>query len=111
MENNETLTQEQSKEIYDFDVVGYIKHKPQEQSILSIEDRASNYALKEWGLKEIPIEETVSRDRFDNSKDDFIAGANEMLPIIKELLEALIKTCPNVYDYKDLINKAKNING
>jgi hypothetical protein len=83
----------------------------QEQSILSIEDRASNYALKEWGLKEIPIEETVSRDRFDNSKDDFIAGANEMLPIIKELLEALIKTCPNVYDYKDLINKAKNING
>lgn len=25
------------------------------------------------------------------------------------LLEALIKTCPNVYDYKELINKAKNI--
>jgi hypothetical protein len=67
----------------------------QEQSILSIEDAAINYALKEWELKEIPIEETVSRDRFDNSKDDFIVGANEMLPIIKELLETLIKA--NLY--------------
>ena len=62
---------------------------PKEQSILSIEDRSEKYALSEWGLKEIPIEETVSRDRFDNSKDDFIAGVNEMLPIIKELGEAL----------------------
>lgn len=61
----------------------------QEQSILSIEDRANEYALNEWGLKQIPIEETVQRDRFDNSKEDFIAGANEMLSIIKELGEAL----------------------
>lgn len=45
----------------------------------------------------------------DIYEDGFKAGANEMLPIIKELLEALIKTCPNVYDYKELINKAKNI--
>jgi hypothetical protein len=46
---------------------------------------------------------------YEKYRDGFIAGANEMLPIIKELLEALIKTCPNVYDYKELINKAKNI--
>ncbi len=61
----------------------------QEQSILSIEDKANEYALNEWGLKQIPIEETVQRDRFDNSKEDFIAGAKSMLPIIKELGEAL----------------------
>ncbi len=69
----------------------YHEGNKQEQSILSIEDRANEYALNEWGLKQIPIEETVQRDRFDNSKEDFIAGANEMLPIIKELGEALIK--------------------
>jgi hypothetical protein len=72
----------------------------QEQSILSIEDRATEYALSEWGLKEIPIEETVARDRFDNSKDDYLAGANEMLPIIKELGEALITAKLSIPQYE-----------
>jgi hypothetical protein len=66
----------------------------------TVEEAANNYALSEWGLKEIPVEETVSRDRFDNSKDDFIAGANEMLPIIKELGEALEEAKLSIPQYE-----------
>jgi hypothetical protein len=55
---------------------------PQEQSILSIENAAKQYTNDlSWGTKE--------------HYDAFIAGANEMLPIIKELLETLIKA--NLY--------------
>jgi hypothetical protein len=86
------------------DLIGEIgRDEPQEQSILSIEDKAVNYAYERFGSSnETQIE-------WEDCQEHFIAGANEMLPIIKELLEALIKTCPNVYDYKELINKAKNL--
>ena len=58
------------------------------QSILSIEQVAEKYA--EHQLK--GISDKVSKFECIN---DFIAGANEMLPIIKELGEALIKA--NLY--------------
>jgi hypothetical protein len=58
----------------------------QEQSILSIGDKADSY-----------IESLYNADCFNNEREllknrsfkDFIAGANEMLPIIKELGEVL----------------------
>ncbi len=54
-----------------------------EQSILSIEDIAVNYAYDRFGSSnETQIE-------WEDCQEHFIAGANEMLPIIKELLEAL----------------------
>lgn len=55
----------------------------QEQSILSIEQVAEKYA--EHQLK--GISDKVSKFECIN---DFIAGTNEMLPIIKELGEALM---------------------
>jgi hypothetical protein len=55
-----------------------------EQSILSIEDRARKYA------KLHPTKHIDEEERYYNSAckdyDGFIAGANEMLPIIKELM-------------------------
>ena len=56
---------------------------PQEQSILSIEDRAKNYAYDRFGSSnETQIE-------WEDCQEHFIAGVDEMLHIIKELGEAL----------------------
>lgn len=52
----------------------------QEQSILSIEDRAENYANQFIGI--------TSTQKIGIEKD-FIAGVKSMIPIIKELGEAL----------------------
>jgi len=66
----------------------------QEQSILSIEDRAEIHAKKMWGsyydsnYKELTTIDDISYGKV--SKQDFLAGTNEMLPIIKELGEALV---------------------
>jgi len=59
----------------------------QEQSILSIEDRAEK-SFKAHNIGQHDLANDVYTD-------GFIAGANEMLPIIKKLGEALIKA--NLY--------------
>ena len=53
-----------------------MKTNEQKKSILSIEDKAIEYSKTLVGIDV-------------HAKKDFIAGANEMLPIIKELGEAL----------------------
>lgn len=61
----------------------YTGINPQEQSILSIEDKAKEYVAKEY--KDMKVDGTILL----NAKEDFVAGANEMLSIIKELGELL----------------------
>ena len=68
----------------------------QEQSILSIEDRANKF--EEQYCFQVPYDgsnEFYNKEKLKYAKECFIAGANEMLPIIKELLETLIKA--NLY--------------
>jgi len=59
----------------------------QEQSILSIEDRAKNYDKS--NCKHFKREHT-KEEVYDSFEEGFLAGTNEMLPIIKELGEALV---------------------
>lgn len=59
---------------------------------LSIEYRAKNYDKS--NCKHFKREHT-KEEVYDSFEEGFIAGANEMLPIIKELLETLIKA--NLY--------------
>ncbi len=56
----------------------------QEQSILSIVDKADLYSQRKH-----PNSKMVTFRQY--TKEDYLAGANEMLPIIKELGEALKK--------------------
>jgi len=81
------------------DLIGEIgRDEPQEQSILSIEDRAKEYAKSK-----------SSSDVFrEGHINDFIAGANEMLPIIKELGEALSRIA-NRTDEDDIFETDKYI--
>jgi len=61
-----------------------------EQIILNIEDRAK--VFEEKYCFQIPYDGTnefYDKEKLKYAKEDFIAGANEMLPIIKELGEAL----------------------
>jgi len=60
---------------------------PQEQSILSIEDRAE--IKRQTKYIDGSINAHTKNDWQSCYKEGFIAGANEMLPIIKELGEAL----------------------
>jgi len=69
------------------------KTPTQEQSILSIEDRAE--IKRQTKYIDGSINAHTKNDWQSCYKEGFIAGANEMLPIIKELLEALIKA--NLY--------------
>lgn len=84
MEKERVLKQEQLNEVHDFDVVGYIKQKPQEQSILSIEERAKNYDKS--NCKHFKREHT-KEEVYDSFEEGFIAGANEILKELKETLE------------------------
>lgn len=65
----------------------------QEQSILSIEDAAKEHSIKVWGEYRYDVfkhNDIITDDSLGEiTQKDFIAGANEMLPIIKELGEAL----------------------
>jgi len=67
------------------DLIGEIgRDEPQEQSILSIEDKADKWVFEINGHK-WSNNDSSAGDNYGS----FIAGANEMLPIIKELGEAL----------------------
>jgi len=71
---------------------------PQEQSILNIEDRAE--IKRQTKYIDGSINAHTKNDWQSCYKEGFIAGANEMLPIIKELLEALKEAKPSVFQYE-----------
>jgi hypothetical protein len=75
----------------------------QEQSILSIEDRADKWVFEINGHK-WSNNDSSAGDNYGS----FIAGANEMLPIIKELGEALIKA--NLYVPPKFYGQGESIN-
>ena len=95
-ENIDNIFENKSKEYW------MKKLNSQKQSILSIEDRAKKYVEKEY--QDMEVDGTILL----NAKDDFIAGANEMLPIIKELGEALKKTKDCVSELTTLADGYEN---
>ena len=92
-ENIDNIFENKSKEYW------MKKLNSQKQSILSIEEKAEKYANKFVGIS--------STEKIGIEKD-FIAGANEMLPIIKELGEALKKTKDCVSELTTLADGYEN---